>query len=247
MNNKIPKIAIIGYGAMGKELESIALEKGFQITNIFEIDNPLSKATNLDFDVALDFSTPESVIDNIKILAENRKNIVIGTTGWYDKFEEVRKIIDKYNIGAVWGSNFSIGTQLYLNIIQHIALLIKRIDTFDIGIEEIHHKHKKDFPSGTSINIAKIFLKELFRYNSFTTNPEEAIRDNKKIPISSLRTGEVVGIHRVLLDSEFETLEISHIAKNRRGFAVGALEAARWINSRTGFYGFEEVISTLWT
>jgi 4-hydroxy-tetrahydrodipicolinate reductase len=247
MNNKIPKIAIIGYGAMGKELESIALEKGFQITNIFEIDNPLSKATELNFDVALDFSTPESVMDNIKILAENRKNIVIGTTGWYDKFDLVRNIIDKYNIGAVWGSNFSIGTQLYLNIIQHLSLLIKRMDNFDIGIEEIHHKHKKDFPSGTSINIAKTFIKELFRYNSYTTNPAEAIQDSKKIPISSLRTGEVVGIHKVILDSEYETLEFSHIAKNRRGFAVGALEAARWVNNRTGFYGFEEVISTYWT
>ena len=247
MNNKIPKIAIIGYGAMGKELESIALEKGFQITDIFEIDNPLEKASELNFDVALDFSTPESVLNNVKILAENKKNIVIGTTGWYDKFEEVRNIIDKHTIGAVWGSNFSIGTQLYLNVMQHLALLIKRIDTFDIGIEEIHHKHKKDFPSGTSINIAKTFIKELFRYNSYTTNPEEAIHDTKKIPISSLRTGEVVGIHKVLLDSEYETLEFSHIAKNRRGFAVGALEAARWINNRTGLYGFEEVISTYWT
>ena len=247
MNNKIPKIAIIGYGAMGKELESIALEKGFQITNIFEIDNPLSKAPELNFDVALDFSTPESVIENIRILAENRKNIVIGTTGWYDKFDMVRNIIDKYNIGAVWGSNFSIGTQLYLNIIQHLSLLIKRMDNFDIGIEEIHHKHKKDFPSGTSINIAKTFIKELFRYNSYTTDPAEAIQDTKKIPISSLRTGEVVGIHKVILDSEYETLEFAHIAKNRRGFAVGALEAASWINNRTGLYGFEEVISTYWT
>jgi 4-hydroxy-tetrahydrodipicolinate reductase len=247
MENKLPKIAIIGYGTMGKELESLALEKGYQITNIFEIDNPLSKATDLNFDVAIDFSVSSSVIENITILAENKKNIVIGTTGWYDKFEEVRNIIDKHNIGAVWGSNFSVGTQLYLNIIQHLALLIKRIDTFDIGIEEIHHKHKQDFPSGTSINIAKTFLKELFRYDSYTTNPEEAIHNTKKIPISSLRTGEIVGIHKVILDSEFETIELSHIAKNRRGFAVGALEAAHWIYNRTGFYGFEEVISTYWT
>ncbi|HRT67132.1 MAG TPA: NAD(P)-binding domain-containing protein, partial [Bacteroidota bacterium] len=90
MENKLPRIAIIGYGNMGKELESLALEKGYQITNIFEIDNPISKATDFNFDVAIDFSTPASVIENIKILAENRKNIVIGTTGWYDKFEEVR-------------------------------------------------------------------------------------------------------------------------------------------------------------
>jgi len=247
MNNKIPKIAIIGYGAMGKEVEATAKEKGFQITGIYEIDNPLSKVTDFDFDVALDFSSPESVLENIKILAENKKDIVIGTTGWYDKFDEVRNIVDKANIGAVWGSNFSIGMQLYLNIIQHVALLIKKIDTFDIGIEEIHHKHKKDFPSGTSINVANKFLKELFRYNSYTSDPAEAIADNKKIPISSLRTGEIVGIHKVLLDSEFETLELSHIAKNRRGFAVGALEAARWIYNRTGLYGFEEVVSNFWT
>jgi 4-hydroxy-tetrahydrodipicolinate reductase len=247
MNQNQPKLGLIGYGSMGKALEEIAKRKGFEISAIYDIANPLTENDPMDFDVAVDFSSSNAVLDNIKILATKRKNLVIGTTGWYDQLDQVKQIAENSNIGVVWGSNFSIGMQFFFRIAQRAAMLMKRLDDFEVGLVEIHHKFKKDAPSGTSINLAKLFINELFRYDGFTADPNVAISDFKKIPIASLRLADVFGDHIVKIDTPYEAIELKHSAKNRNGFALGALEAAHWINRKQGFYSFNDVLTSYWS
>lgn len=236
MNEK-PKLALIGYGKMGKEIELVAKDRGFIITDIFEIDNPINTSHKYDFDVAIEFTTPSSVVQNIEKVAELGKNIVVGTTGWYDKLQDVKKIVEESQIGLIYSPNFSVGIHIILKIIEEAAKIINQINNYDILIEETHHRHKKDAPSGTSLKIADKIIKNFKAKERIVTNPKEV--DKESIQIASLRIGEVFGVHRVIFDSEFDTLEIVHSAKTRKCFAIGALLAAEWIHNRKGFYEFE--------
>ncbi|MCX7909524.1 MAG: 4-hydroxy-tetrahydrodipicolinate reductase [Ignavibacteria bacterium] len=236
MNQEKPKIALIGYGKMGKEIESLAKARNFIITDIFDIDFPIDTTKEYSFEVAIDFTTPESVVDNIKKVATLGKNIVVGTTGWYDKIEEVKKIVEYYQIGLIFSPNFSIGIHIILKLIDEASKILNEINNYDILVEETHHRHKKDSPSGTALKIAEHILHNFKAKERIVTDPRDI--DSKSIQIASLRLGEVFGIHRVILDSEFDTLEISHTAKNRKGFAIGALLAAEFIHRKKGFYEF---------
>jgi len=236
MSQNKPKIALVGYGKMGKEIEAIAKSRDFIITDIFDIDKPLDIDIQYNFDVAIEFTSPKSVIENITKLAKMGKNIVVGTTGWYDKIEDVKKIVEEAHIGLIYSPNFSVGIQIIFKIIEQALKVINEINNFDILIEEIHHRHKKDVPSGTALKIAERILKHTQSKDKIVTNPAEA--DPKSIQIASLRIGEVFGIHKIIFDSEFDTLEIIHTAKNRKGFAIGALLAAEMIHNKTGFYEF---------
>jgi len=231
-----PKLAIVGYGKMGKEVELLALEKGFTITNIFDIHNPLSYEEQYNFDVAIEFTTPESVLENVKLLARLKKNIVIGTTGWYDKISEVKEIVETESIGAIYSPNFSIGVAILFAIINEASKIINHFEDYDIIVEEIHHKHKKDYPSGTALKIAKVILQNVGRKKRITT---DLLPDNGEVlRIASLRVGETFGVHKILIDSAFDTIEITHTSKNRKGFALGALIAAQIIFNKKGFYEF---------
>lgn len=244
--NNYPSIAIIGYGSMGHTLENVCKSKSVSIAKIYDIDNPLEKDDKLDFDVAIDFSEPNAVFPNLEYLASKRKNVVIGTTGWYERVDEAKKITESNGIGVVWGSNFSMGMQFFFRIIQKTAILMKKLDEFEVGIIETHHNKKKDAPSGTSIALSKFFINELFKYNGTSTNPGECVNDHKKLPITSLRLGDVFGEHIVKIDTPYEVIELKHEAKNRNGFAHGALEAARWVNKKQGFYNFNDILSSYW-
>jgi len=244
--NDYPTIALIGYGSMGHILENVCKSKNIKIAQIYDLDNPLEKDDKLDFDVAIDFSESNAVIPNLKYLASKRKNLVIGTTGWYDQVEKAKKITESNNIGVVWGSNFSMGMQFFFRIVQRAAILMKKLDEFEVGIIEVHHNKKKDAPSGTSQSLAKFFINELFKYDGISNDPSECINDHKKLPITSLRLGDVFGEHIVKIDTPYEVIELKHEAKNRNGFANGALEAARWINKKQGFYNFNDILSSYW-
>jgi 4-hydroxy-tetrahydrodipicolinate reductase len=160
MKKNLPKIAIIGYGAMGKEIKLQAEQLGYSITNIFDIDSQL-EIKEYDFDVALDFSTAEAILTNLNILAEIKKNVVIGTTNWEKYFEDAKSITKKGGIGLIYSSNFSIGMQKFFKIIEHTAKLFNKFDDFDFMVHELHHKRKIDSPSGTAMTIGKILLNEL--------------------------------------------------------------------------------------
>ncbi len=236
MTTQKPKIALIGYGKMGKEIEHLAIEKGFILTDIFDIDKPLVLGKNYDFDVAIEFTTPTAVFENIKTIAKMKKNIVVGTTGWYDRLEEVKRIVEQEQIGLIYSPNFSVGIQILLKTVEQISKFINSINNYDILIEEIHHRHKKDAPSGTALLIAKKILENIKSKERITTNPLDV--DENSLQIASLRFGEVFGVHKILFDSEFDTIEITHTAKNRKGFALGALLAAVWIHNQKGFFEF---------
>lgn len=238
-------LAIIGHGAMGREVERLAEPLGITVTQIFDADRPISSAEQADFDVAIDFSWPDAVLDNVRSAARLNRPIVIGTTGWYDHMDEVRRIIASASIGCVWGSNFNIGTHLFLRIVRNAAELINSHASFDVAVHEWHHHRKKDSPSGTALSTAQNILAALPRKTHVETETQHERIDPSALHVTSSRVGEVIGRHQVTIDSPFESIEITHTAKNRQGFAQGALLSAQWIQHRTGFFDVSDIIDSL--
>lgn len=219
------KIALLGYGKMGRMVEEAAGRHGLEVACVIDPADG-SRGQLEDCAVCIDFSEPAAVIDNIKRAAAAGLAMVVGTTGWYDRMEEVRRIVDENRIGFVYGSNFSVGVNLMFKIARYSARLFSRFPSHAPFIEEAHHQFKKDAPSGTAI---------------FLRREVEAAYD-RDVPVASLRAGFIPGTHTVGFDSEADTLTITHTARSRAGFAEGAVVAARWIAGRRGFYEFSEII-----
>lgn len=239
------RIAIIGHGAMGREVERLAEPLGMSVSVICDVDLPLRDLPAADFDVAIDFSWPDAVIDNVRSAARLQRPIVIGTTGWYDHMDQVRSIVAGAGIGCVWGSNFNIGTHLFLRIVRNAAEQINAHAGFDVAVHEWHHQRKKDSPSGTAVTTAQAILSSLHRKTRLETETSHGVIDPDALHVTSSRVGEVIGRHQVTIDSAFETIEIIHTAKNRQGFAQGALLAASWLQHRTGMFDVSEIIDSL--
>jgi 4-hydroxy-tetrahydrodipicolinate reductase len=219
------KIALLGYGKMGQMVEQAALRDGVEVVCVMDPVNE-SRGQIADADVCIDFSEPAAVIENVGKAAEARVSMVVGTTGWYDRIDEARHLVTESGIGFIYGSNFSVGMNLMFKVVDYAARLFSHFPSHDPFIEEAHHKFKKDAPSGTAIFLQRIV---------------EA-RYNREVPVASARAGYIPGAHEVGFDSEADTLVINHTARNRAGFAEGALLAARWIAGRDGFYEFSEII-----
>src|SRR2546423_1391185 len=219
------KIALLGYGKMGQMVEEAASRRQIEVVCVID---PVagSRGRIEDADVCIDFSEPAAVIDNLKRVAAAGRAMVVGTTGWYDRIEEVRRIVDEAQIGFVYGSNFSIGVNLMFKIAPYSARLFRRFRSHQPFITEAPPQFKKDAPSGTAV-----FLKR----------DAEAEYD-RDVLVASLRAGFIPGTHTVGFDSEADTLTITHTARSRAGFADGAIVAAEWIATRRGFYEFSEII-----
>lgn len=241
----LPKIALIGYGSMGKELERLALEHNYVITDIFEIDNPIDINENYNFDVAIDFSFPNSVVDNVKKIATLNKNIVVGTTGWYNNLQEISIIVEENNIGMIYGAVFSVGMQIFYSICDVASKFINDYDMYDANIYEIHHKRKKDSPSGTGLKLGELVLQNIDRKKKMITEKLDGAISSEELQISSSRVGEVVGTHKILFDSIFDSIELIHTSKNRQGFVLGALMAANWINGKKGVFDFMKIFKEI--
>lgn len=229
------KIALLGYGQMGKMIESISKKHGCEVVERYWDVKPLrpdeeTRKALKDLHVMIDFSIPEAVMENILSCANMSINMVVGTTGWSDRLDEVKQIVKKSHIGLVYASNFSLGVNLYYKIVEEAGRLFKSFDHYDPFIEESHHKKKKDAPSGTA-KVLKNMIQKQMGY--------------KEIPVTSVRAGYIPGIHTVSFDSEDDTIRIQHVARNRAGFAEGALLAARWITGRRGLYEFRDVLESL--
>ncbi len=219
------KLALFGYGKMGRMVEGAAEREGIEVVAIVD---PVagSRGSLADAAVCIDFSEPHAVIENIKTASAAGVAIVVGTTGWYEHLEEARRLVDESGIGLVYGSNFSVGVNLMFKITQYTAELFSRFSSYDPFIEEAHHKFKKDAPSGTAV-----FLKRIVESQY-----------NREVPTSSTRAGYIPGRHVVGFDSEADTLILAHTARSRAGFVEGALLASKWIYQRKGFYEFSEII-----
>jgi 4-hydroxy-tetrahydrodipicolinate reductase len=210
------KISLIGYGKMGKMIEEEAVLRGHEIVD--RIDPALEEKHLSDADVYIDFTHPDTVLSNITTVASWGKNIVVGTTGWHDKIDDITKIVKKNDIGLVYAPNFSLGVNLFMKMISFAANLMKHYPEYDIAGFEAHHNKKVDAPSGTAKELASLF--------------------DKEIDFSSLRCGNIPGTHSIILDSEADTITLTHQARNRKGFALGAVLAAEWVVDKKGMHKF---------
>lgn len=243
-------IAIIGYGKMAQEVEKVAVEKNIKVTKIFtEEENynglAITKQSLKNVDVCIDFTTPAAVWQNIEAVVNCEKNIVIGTTGWYDKLEDVKKLVNKKNVGLLYCPNFSLGVNLLYQIINTASHLVNKFDDYDIMISEIHHKNKVDSPSGTALMLGQLIIQNVKRKKEILKETPKTKIKPEQLQVTSSRIGSVVGNHTVLFDSDADTIEITHTAKNRRGFALGALLAAEWIIGKKGIFTMKDVMATI--
>jgi 4-hydroxy-tetrahydrodipicolinate reductase len=240
-------IALIGHGKMGKEVESLAEERRIKILRVFSSgNNPsgagLTKESLKGVDVCIDFSTPAAVVENITAVVEAGKNMVVGTTGWQQQTEQVKSIVKKHKVGFLHSSNFSLGVNLLMQMVLDAAHLVDRYSEYDVTIHEVHHRGKADSPSGTALSLGSIVLQSMKRKSSILHETPRAALKPEQLHVTSSRVGHVVGKHTVLFDSEFDSIELVHTAKSRRGFALGALVAAEWLNGKKGFYTMKDVI-----
>jgi len=221
------KILLLGCGKTGSLVAEVARERGHEVETLRSSDNADASGLNgkrLDgIDVVVDFTTPHSVLGNINACLDARKNMVVGTTGWYSELASVHAQVEQHKTGFVYGSNFSIGVNLFFDLIQSAAPALAH--RYSAQIYERHHEGKKDAPSGTAATMKKLL--------------QEA--SGGEVEITSFREGDVVGMHELVLDSPNDSIYLCHDAKSRRGFAEGAVRAAEWISGRNGFYDLKDI------
>lgn len=239
-----PALLLVGYGRMGREVEAAAQQMGFPIVGIASRSRPLRPEMLQAAEVVVDFSVPEAVLPTAQRVLEAGKRLVIGTTGWTAQREELRRLTEHMGTGVVYGSNFALGLQLFLRLVQQAAHLVAPFEEYDLFVHEIHHRWKRDAPSGTALLVAERILQALPRKQRILTDAHGPL-PAEVLHISSSRGGSVVGVHAVFIDAEGESIELVHRAKSRRPFAVGALIAAEWIAQRRGFYEFGQVVDEL--
>lgn len=227
-------IALSGYGNMGKEVERVVLTA--RKHTILPIED-IKKA-----DVVIDFTSPEVVLRNIKMAAEAGKNMVVGTTGWYDHLDDVTKIVRKNGIGLIYGQNFSVGANIFFQAVAHATKLASAFGDYDVYGFEIHHTGKKDSPSGTALRTAQEILKNSRTKKVLETGRLDRQRKPDELHFASIRGGRNPGFHEVVFDSGADSITLSHSAHNRSGFAEGAVLAAEFIHGKKGLYTFDDVM-----
>ena len=230
------KIALIGYGKMGKTIEEILVQRGHEV--VLKISRTPLPEELIEVEVAIEFSRPEYAYDNLKVLLENKVATICGTTGWLDKQNEVNQLAIANHTAFLYASNFSLGVNLFFELNSILARMMNKYrNEYQINLEEIHHTQKLDAPSGTAITIAEGII-DNSTYNSWSM--EEKASD--VIPVEAKRIEDVPGTHIVQYTSEVDTIEISHIAHSRKGFALGAVIAAEWIWNKHGVFTMKDVL-----
>jgi 4-hydroxy-tetrahydrodipicolinate reductase len=230
------KIALLGYGKMGKVIEQIALQRGHSIV--------LKKSSTDTFlgietaDVAIDFSVPQSAVENITYCLQNNIPVVSGTTGWLDHYDTMVDLCKSKNGAFIYGSNFSLGVNLFFELNAYLAKMMSKFKDYHVSMEEIHHTQKLDKPSGTAISLAKDIIAN-------STKTDWSIENNNEtnIYIDVKRLENVPGTHSILYQSEVDSIEITHTAHNRNGFALGAVLAAEWLFGKKGVYTMRDVLN----
>ena len=234
------KVALIGYGKMGQMLDALASAFEIEIVSIIDPDHPKATAkcithTSLnDAQISIDFSSPDSALNNICDLAALKSSVVVGTTGWPLEKEDLSALAHQNEVGIFFAPNFSIGVYLFTKIIESAAELIEPFDEFDISCEETHHIHKKDAPSGTALNLANSILKKMTRKKMISTSGEPLKKE--ELSISSKREGNVVGDHKIEIAGSYDQITLSHHCSDRKSFAIGALKASLWLDKKVGFF-----------
>ncbi|RRJ90650.1 4-hydroxy-tetrahydrodipicolinate reductase [Paenimyroides tangerinum] len=230
------KIALLGYGKMGKEIEKIALTRGHEIILKKSSETTFEGLENAD--VAIDFSLPSTAVENISTCFNFKIPVVSGTTGWLEHYNEMVSMCELKDGAFLYASNFSVGVNIFFELNNHLAKLMSKLNNYNVSMEEIHHTQKLDAPSGTAISLANGIIKNS-RYNNWTLeNPNET-----DILIEAKRIENVPGTHHVFYRSEVDEIEIKHEAFSRQGFALGAVIAAEWIANKKGIYSMKDVLN----
>ena len=235
------KIALLGYGKMGQAIESIAIERGHEVVMKINSRNFETLTTeNLKAaDVAIEFSTPDHVLSNIKSCLEAGTPVAVGTTGWYENKDAVYNQVKKLNGSFLAASNFSVGVNIFFELNRKLAQLMSNQDSYTSEIQEIHHTEKIDSPSGTAITLAEEIINQNSTYSSWKNNTSDK---NEAIEIVSFREPDVPGTHEVTYNSKIDSISIKHQAKNRKGFALGAVLAAEYIQTKKGIFSMQDVL-----
>lgn len=248
------KIALYGYGRMGKAIEQVALARGHSVVLKVGSSNAGSAPTGAD--VAIEFSRPDEALANMRLCLENHVPVVVGTTGWYDHMQDVKTLVQQYNGTLLWASNFSIGVNLFFRLNKYLASLMDAQPGYAAHIDEVHHVHKLDAPSGTAITLARDIDLKHARYSGWALNEQmqsagasiptapalATVPATAPLAITSERTGEVPGKHSVTWSSSEDKITITHDAFGRQGFATGAVIAAEWVVGRKGLFTMDDLL-----
>ncbi len=240
------KIALIGYGNMGQELEDLIKEQKHNAIVSISYQN---KNDVLDIkgikkaDVAIDFTSAELVLETIEKVSSVGVPFVVGTTGWYDQLPIVEKIVKEKNTGLVYGKNFSLGANIFFQVVGFASKLLSSYGSYDVAGFEMHHKGKKDSPSGTAKKIASVIMENFPKKKKLETGRLDRQIKEDELHFASVRAGQYFGHHEVLFDSKADEIKLVHTAHNRRGFAEGALLAASYIHNKKGIFAFEELFA----
>ena len=230
------KIALLGYGKMGKEIEKISIERGHSISVIIDKEDDVKSL--IDSDVAINFSTPSSAVSNIKLALDSSIPVISGTTGWLENYNEIVEYSKNTETSLMYASNYSLGVNLFFELNKKLTRLLNKHDQYKIALQEIHHTEKIDKPSGTALTLAEDIIKDTdYEDWSFKNNT------NKTIKMESVRENNVPGTHKVKYDSGIDSIEITHTAHSRKGFALGAVVAAEWIIDKKGVFNMTDMIN----
>ena len=230
------KIALLGYGRMGKEIEKIALSRGHEIVIRKDVDDTIDITLA---EVAIDFSVPSSAFNNITDCINNNVPVISGTTGWLEKYDEVVRRCEKKKSAFLYASNYSLGVNIFFELNKQLAKMMRHLQDYEISMEEIHHTKKLDAPSGTAITLAEGIIE-----NSSKKNWELGEKTSQEnIPIKAKRTPNIPGTHSDWYTSEVDSIEIKHTANSRKGFALGAVVAAEWILGKKGVFSMKDVLN----
>lgn len=239
------KIAIIGYGKMGKAVEQEAKRLSISVSKIIDTFSELKNASFSKDEVAIEFTEPDACVENLKILIEKGASVVCGTTSWYDKKPEIENLVKKYNTGLLYAENFSIGVQTFYKILEYAAKRFNKLSYYDAMLYEAHHKNKKDAPSGTARRAGEIVCEGIARKTKIVTGNINRALAPEEIHISSARCGNIIGEHRAIFDSEYDSIEINHISKGREGYSLGAIKCAEWLCGKKGVFSIEDYMESL--
>ncbi|MBV1887809.1 MAG: 4-hydroxy-tetrahydrodipicolinate reductase [Urechidicola sp.] len=230
------KIALLGYGRMGKSIEKIAIERGHQIVlkvDVNTVDYDITLA-----DIAIDFSVPSSAYKNIINCFKNKVPVVSGTTGWLENYDKAVEICTKNNSGFISATNFSLGVNIFFELNEQLAKMMTNLKDYSVSMEEVHHTKKLDAPSGTAITLANGIIKNTSKTNWVL----DVTKNENEIPIVAKRIDDVPGTHTVSYTSSIDTIDLKHIAHNRQGFALGAVVAAEWLVNKKGVFSMKDVL-----
>lgn len=235
------KLALIGYGKMGREIEQIAKSRGHEIVSIIDVNNLADFESDAfkSADVAIEFTRPDAALDNYRRAFRSGVAVVAGTTGWLDHIEEIKNACENEGKTFFYASNFSLGVNIFFALNKYLAKIMNGFTDYDVKMKEIHHIHKLDEPSGTAITLAEGVLENIDRKNNWTIDTP---KDSSELFIEAIREGEVPGYHSIIYESEVDTITITHDAKSRKGFALGAVVAAEFTCGKKGFLTMSDML-----